>query len=291
MYYIVYGLLYLVSLLPFRVLYFISDIFYYLLYYVIGYRKDVVMNNLKIAFPEKTDAERLKIARKFYSQFVDNFIEMLKLLSISKKTLEKRFKVNIEVLNDLKGKIDKVQVVTGHYFNWEFANSAVGHTSLFPFIVVYMPVKNKVFDKLVYKLRSRFGTILVPATAFRTNFHQYIKDEYALILVADQNAGHVDNAYWLPFFGKMAPFVRGPERGAIKNNTAVIYAHFYPYKRGYYTAKLELITTTPREYAEGELTKILVKKVEDSVKEIPSSYLWTHKRWKWEFDPTKHKAL
>ncbi len=148
MYPIVYGIFYLLSLLPWRVLYLISDGLYLLVYYIIGYRKKVVFQNLAIAFPEKTMAERTRIAKDFYHNFIDSFIETIKLLFISEISFRKRFTVNIDVLNNLYAGTQNVQIVAGHYFNWEFANLGVSLDSKFPFIGVYMPLSNKIFDKL-----------------------------------------------------------------------------------------------------------------------------------------------
>lgn len=291
MYPIVYGLFYLLSLLPWRVLYLISDGLYLLVYYGIGYRKKVVFQNLEIAFPEKTVAERTKIAKDFYHNFIDSFIETIKLLSVSETTFRKRFVTNIDVLNNLYAGKQNVQIIAGHYFNWEFANLGVSLDSKFPFIGVYMPLSNKTFNKLIYKLRTKFGSLLVPANEFKTNFHLYAKNRYALALVADQNPGNPGKAYWTSFFGKPAPFARGPEKGAKMNDTAVLYAHFYKVKRGYYRLDFEMITTEPNEYADGALTKLLVKKVEESVRKIPANYLWSHRRWKWSHEYEKYKHL
>lgn len=291
MYLIVYGLFYLLSLLPWRVLYLISDALYLLVYYIIGYRKKVVSDNLRIAFPDKTEAERVRIAKDFYHNFIDSFIEIIKLLSVSEKTFRKRFSINIDVLNNLYAGTQNVEIVSGHYFNWEYANLGVSLDSKFPFIGVYMPLSNKVFDKLIYRLRTKFGSLLVPASEFKSNFHQYAKNRYALGLVADQNPGNPGKAYWTNFFGKPAPFARGPEKGAKMNNTAIVYAHFYKIKRGHYRLDFELITTTPKDYPDGALTKLLVKKVEESVKKIPANYLWSHRRWKWSHEFEKYKHL
>lgn len=291
MYPIVYGLFYLLSLLPWRVLYLISDALYLLVYYIIGYRKKVVFDNLRIAFPDKTEAERVRIAKDFYHNFIDSFIEIIKLLSVSEKTFRKRFSINIDVLNNLYAGTQNVEIVSGHYFNWEYANLGVSLDSKFPFIGVYMPLSNKVFDKLIYRLRTKFGSLLVPASEFKSNFHQYAKNRYALGLVADQNPGNPGKAYWTNFFGKPAPFARGPEKGAKMNNTAIVYAHFYKIKRGHYRLDFELITTTPNDYPDGALTKLLVKKVEESVKKIPANYLWSHRRWKWSHEFEKYKHL
>ncbi len=292
MYAITYGFFYLLSLLPWRVLYFISDGFYGLVYYVIGYRKEVVMKNLAIAFPEKTETERIRIARDFYHNLIDNFIETLKLLSISEKEIKKRFACNDwNILNDLYPTGQKVQFYTAHYFNWEFANMGASLASKYPFVVVYMPISNKVIDRLLIKLRSRFGTVLIPATDFRSNFQKYVNDTYAMALVADQSAGNPSNAYWAAFFGRKAPFVKGPEKGARLNNTAVIYGNFYKVKRGYYRVDLKLITTEPRTYPEGALTRIMITEVEASVRKNPANYLWSHRRWKHEFNEEQYGDL
>lgn len=288
MYYIVYPLLYLLSLLPWRVIYFISDGLYGLVYYIIGYRKEVVMNNLAIAFPEKPEEERKKIAKEFYHQFIDSLVEMIKLISISKKELQKRHTINAEIVNDYYDKTDRIEMVTGHFFNWEFANLGISLETKIPLVTVYMPLSNKIFDKIIYKMRSRFGAKLVAATKYKTQFHQYTKNKYNIILVADQNPGNPKVAYWMPFFGKMAPLVKGPEKGAKTNNRTVFYAHFYRVKRGYYKTEIEFITDNPNNFAEGELTKVLIKKIEESIRRKPAGYLWSHKRWKHAFDESKY---
>ena len=158
-------------------------------------------------------------------------------------------------------------------------------------MVVYMPLSNKIFDKIMYNMRAKFGSGLIPATKFKSYFHQYAKSKYNLILVADQNPGIPRNAYWLPFFGKMAPFVKGPEKEARLNNTAIFFGHFYRVKRGYYRTDIEFITDNPNSFAEGELTKLLVKKVEESIQKQPACYLWSHRRWKHVFDEKKFGHL
>lgn len=292
MYYLVYGLLYLVSLLPYRVLYMISDGIYLLLYHVIKYRRDVVMGNLQIAFPEKTEQERTAIAKEFYRKFIDNFIETIKLLSVSKRTLNKRFTCDTyQVLENLYASGYSVQVHLGHFFNWEYANATHCINTIFPFLVVYMPIKNKVFDRLFITLRKRFGTRLINASRFRKDFAPYMKDQYCLVLVGDQNAGDANNAYWVPFFGKMAPFVKGPEKGARMNNTAIIMCNFYSEKRGYYKSELTLLTTEPRSLPDGEITRQMIRYIEDSIRRHPSNYLWSHRRWKTEYNEEKHGHL
>jgi Kdo2-lipid IVA lauroyltransferase/acyltransferase len=283
MYYIVYGFLRFLSFIPLPLLYVLSDFVYVLLFYVIGYRRQVVMNNLTTAFPEKSEADRKKIMKAFYHNFCDTFIEMIKLFSWSEEEIKRRFKGNIEVLNDWVGKEQSVQVVSGHYFNWEVANLGLGALSNMPFVVVYMPLRNKAVDRVVYNLRIKTGTKLVAATNFQNQVREYMKQQYALILVGDQNPGNPAKAYWTNFFTKPAPFPKGPESGAKRNNTAVIYTDFYKVKRGYYEFKMELLTSTPNEFEEGALTRLIVDKIEASIRQRPANYLWSHRRWKHEW--------
>ena len=212
MYYLVYLLFYLLSLIPWRICYIIADGLYGLVYYIIGYRKNIVLQNLAIAFPEKTPAERVRIAKDFYHNFIDTLIETIKMISISNKELEKRYSCNIEVLNDLYESGLNVQIVCGHFFNWEFVNLGLAKMSRFPFVGVYQPLSNKIFNKIIYNMRAKNGTILIPASDFKTNFHTYVKDRYALGLAADQNPPNPSKAHWVNFFNRLTPFVVGPEK-------------------------------------------------------------------------------
>ncbi len=289
MYYIVYWFLYLLSLLPWRILYIISDGIYLIVYYITGYRKKVVMENLCIAFPEKTEAERIAVMKEFYKNFIDNFIESIKLFSISGEELNKRFTGNFEVVNDLYATGKKVQLHSGHFFNWEFANLGYSHNFNYTLLTVYMPIKNKVFDRIFIHMRKRFGADLIPATEFNTKFTAYRNKQYCLALVGDQNPGDSRFAYWTRFFGKMTAVVKGPERGAKVGDTAIVMCNFYKVKRGYYTSDMVLLTTEPRNMPYGEITKQMMKFVEESIRKNPAGYLWSHRRWKWEFDEEKNK--
>ena len=288
MYFIVYGFFYLLSLIPWRVMYIISDGIYLLMYYVFGYRREIVMKNLSVAFPEKPEAERILIAKEFYKNFIDTFIETIKLVSISRKEFDKRLVINEAVLNDLLPTGQSVQLHSGHFFNWEFLNLGVAANSKYPLIGIFTALTNQTFNRLIVKIRSKYGTILIPSADFRTKFHQYTSSPYLLGLVADQNPVDPTNAYWVKFFGKMTPFLKGPEKGAKSMNTAVIMADLYKVKRGFYRIDLSLLTTTPRETSDGFITKELVNFIENSVKKRPHNYLWSHRRWKFEYDEQKY---
>jgi Kdo2-lipid IVA lauroyltransferase/acyltransferase len=286
MYYIVYGLLYLVSLIPIRGLYILSDGFYVLIYYILGYRKKVVLSNLQRAFPEKTDAERKAIARKFYHNFIDTFIETIKMVSASDRYIQKRVSGNWELLNDLHKTGRSLQIHLGHTFNWEWANLAGASTMNYTFLGVYMPIGNKIFDRLFQKLRAKSGAVLIPATNMRNAMLPWRNKQYALGLVADQAPGNPEKAFWLNFFGRPTPFVTGPEAGARAANIPVVFANIEKPRRGYYKVVFTLAETDPDTLPKGELTRRYVRYLENVIRQQPDMWLWSHRRWKKEWKET-----
>jgi len=292
MYSIFYALFYLISLIPWPVIYLLSDGVAFLLRKILKYRLEVVHHNLAIAFPNKTIQERNQIAKDFYQKFADTFFETIKLISMSDASFKKRFSSNVEVLNDIYATGQNVQLMAGHFFNWEFANWGVAKYGKYPFIAVYMPLSNPYINSIVLKMRERFGSIMIPATQFKTQFHKYAtQGNYAMALAADQNPGNPMSAFWVNFLGRRTPFVKGPEKGAKLNNTAQVFAYFHSTKRGYYHLQYEVMTTAPNYFKDGQLTASYVKILEEKIKQNPANYLWSHKRWKYEFDPQKHANL
>jgi KDO2-lipid IV(A) lauroyltransferase len=249
------------------------------------------MANLALAFPEKSYDERKFIAKRFYRNFTDNFIEIIKLLSISKKQLQKRFAGEAVNINEYYSTGRNVQIHLGHFFNWEYANLSLGLKMKYRLLVVYMPITMEAMDKIFYKMRSRFKSKLIAATSYLKEFRQYRRERFALVFVYDQSAGNTEQAYWLPFFGKLTPFVTGPEKSAHLNNTIVFYAKFEKIKRGHYYVKFVEVNSDVKKLPEGELTKQMIKHLEANVKEQPENYLWTHRRWKHTFDPSRHRTL
>ena len=284
MYYLVYGPLYRMSLLPFWFLYLLSDFVAFLLYNIFGYRKEVVLHNLSIAFPEKTLGERKKIAKKFYINLTDTFVEIIKMLSLSEKEFDKRCTIDMGTTNELEAKGLSIQIHGGHQMNWEYINWAVGKNLTVPFIVIYQPISSKAMNKIFYDLRSRPNTVLVATREFRTRMHQFFKSQYALGLGADQNTSPA-TGYWLYFFSKPVPFIMGPERGALKNKTAVVFANLVKKKRGYYHFELKTITEDAGLSKKGDLTRIYRDFLEHSISQQPDNYLWTHRRWRHEYLP------
>lgn len=285
MYRIVYGFLYLLSLLPLRVLFILSDGIYVLVYHIMGYRKEVVRNNLEIAFPEKSAEERRRIEKQFYKNFIDNFIETLKLLSGGNKFAVKHFVTDNTIMEQEFAKGNKLQFHLGHNFNWELANVAVTAYTSYPIMIVYMPIKNEVMEKVMIKLRSVSGNILLPATDMKNAMLPYRSTKYLLALVADQVPGDASKAYWMNFFGRPTPFTRGPERGAVAGNLSVVFGQIFKTKRGYYRLVYELCTDAAASMPKGEITRRYVRFLEKVIREHPEMWLWSHRRWKREWKP------
>ncbi|MEP6711117.1 MAG: lysophospholipid acyltransferase family protein [Ferruginibacter sp.] len=290
MYYIIYGLLYLVSLLPFFILYGLSNFAYFIIYHILGYRKKVVFNNLDIAFPEKSAIEKKQIARKFYKNLTDNFIETIKLLSMSEKEFSKRAEtVNLDAVNLLASKGKNIQLHSGHQMNWEYAHLVIAKNIHLRLVTVYMRITNKALDRLFLKIRSHGNALMVAAQDFKSQGHEIFKNQYSLGLVGDQNPGAPQSSFWLNFFNKPAPFVTGPDKSAVINNTAVVFVKMVKLKRGYYNFHCSIITEEASSFKKGELTLLYRDFLEAAIREQPDNYLWSHRRWKFEWEPKYEK--
>jgi len=286
MYYLIYGLLYLVSLLPMRVLYMFSDFIFLILYYGVGYRRKVVMDNLRQAFPGKSEEELVQIAKKFYHNFIDSFVEVIKLISASESWLSRRFTVDTEVLDELYASGKSCQMHLGHTFNWEWGQIALTRLTKFKIVVVYMPIGNKLFERLFYHLRTRSGNIFLPAPKVKEGITQNLPSPYLLGLVADQSPGNVKSAYWIDFMGRPAAFASGPEKGARKGQMPVVFASIQKPRRGHYHGTMHLACMDASTLPEGELTRSYVRHLENVIRSQPDMWLWSHRRWKhgWKDD-------
>jgi len=280
MYYLAFGLLYVISLLPFFILYRISDLAFVLLYYILGYRKGIVMDNLRQSFPDKPPAELKIIARKFYRNFTDNWIETIKLLSISKKSLNKRITSNVEIFHQLNKHGKSVQVNLGHFFNWEYMTLYTGINQPYTFLTVYLPQASNVTNRLFLHLRSRWGNPQLAATDMARAIIPWRKKQYLLALGADQSPPLGDNAYWLYFLNRPTAFLRGPEKFARIQNIPVVMMTTTRPKRGHYHFEYFLLADNPKDLPDGELMCRYAEHLEENIRLQPDIYLWSHRRWK-----------
>lgn len=285
MYYVVYSLLYLLSLLPLWVLHRLSDLAYVIIYYGMGYRKKVVMDNLATAFPHKTASERTAIARRFYRNFTDTFIESIKLLSAGNRFLDRHFKADMSIFQRLYAEGKKCQIHLGHNFNWEMGNLAITRSIPHKLLGVYAPIGSPVFDRIFRKLRSRLGSVLLPANDMKNAMMPWRNELYALGLIADQNPRDPAKAFWVSFFGKPAPFVTGPENGARLANIPVVFCYITKEKRGHYQGHFILAEEHPAALPKGALTLKYIRFLEKVIAQSPDMWLWSHRRWKHQWRP------
>ncbi|UII79436.1 lysophospholipid acyltransferase family protein [Flagellimonas sp. CMM7] len=277
-----YPLLWLISRLPFRILYFISDIVYQLLYHVIGYRKKVVRDNLKLVFPEKTDAERLTIEKKFYKHLCDIFLEMAKTLGISDRQMNERYAfTNVEVMKKLESEGKNIMIMMPHYASWEWVFSLNSQVSSKAY-AIYQAIQNKYFDKLVRDIRSKYGTTLIKTNESR----KIIKDAkqsgelITVGIISDQSPMLNRTRHWAKFMNIAVPIHVGGEELCKVHDIIPIYLKVEKLKRGYYQGTFKVLTEKPSEVEGYKISEAFLKEVEKSIYEAPEYYFWTHKRWK-----------
>lgn len=290
MYYLLLVILYPISWLPFFLLYRISDLGYFIIYHILGYRKEVVWDNLKHAYPAKTDAELERIRRKFYLNFCDQWIETIKLLSISPEALNRRFRADWSIAQRVLAAKSPAYLLIGHCFNWEWATSAMAQN--IPggkFVALYLPLTSPAFDRLMLKLRSRTGAVMVSMKNLKGGLQKAAGLNHVLGLAADQNPAVTEVADWISFMHRPAPFFRGPDQMPRRAKAPVMMGGVRKVKRGYYEATLEVLTMDASQLGQGEVLRAYVKFLEDALEAQPEIFLWSHRRWKHK-PPVGHSA-
>ncbi|UAB83815.1 lysophospholipid acyltransferase family protein [Zunongwangia sp. SCSIO 43204] len=293
-FWLVYPLLWLISILPFRLFYLFSDLVYILVYHIVGYRKKTVENNLKLAFPEKSETELKIIKKKFYHHMCDMFLEMIKTLTISEAELKKRFVFthpeDIETVNNLgKG----VLVMCGHYASYEWMISMEVYGLKLKGHGIYKRIRNKYFDKLVKDIRGKFNTEMIESHRVVSTVarHQknYLNGIYGMI--ADQTPKRANYKFWTDFMGIKVPFFTGTEKLSKDFDMPVYYLEVEKVKRGFYEARLKKITNNPQSEPDFFITTSFRDRLEAQIKAHPEYYLWTHKRFKHRNAPIPENAV
>ena len=260
----------------------VSDFFFLLIYYVFGYRKKVVLENIKLAFPEKSEEERKKIGKQFFKHFTDLVMESVKAFSISEKEIAKRYTYkNPELVNDYTKQGRSIALVAAHQANWEWSISLPlalkGNVS-----GAYTKLGNPYFEKAVRSSREKFGIIGYKTrdtvSGMQKNFAE--KKQGLYILLSDQSPEIHKTFYWNTFFGIKVPVHTGAERLAKRFDLVVINYITKKVKRGYYETEFQLITDSPKEFNDYEITDKYISLTEKNIMQQPALYLWSHKRFK-----------
>jgi Kdo2-lipid IVA lauroyltransferase/acyltransferase len=278
-FYLVYPFIFLVASLPFRLMYAFSDVLYFLLK-LSGYRRKVVLRNLRNSFPEKSEAELTKICNDFYRYLCDLILETLKTLTMSEAETRRRCTFqNQPFMDELRKEKQSFIIVMGHYGNWEWAGPAFTLNTPFQLVVIYRPLANKYFEKMMIGMRTRHGTKI---TAVKNTLRDMVANRgnlTATAFIADQTATKKD-AYWMNFLNQDTAVFMGPEKLAKKFNYPVVYMQVSRPRRGHYVVSPELLFRNPTQTAEGEISQAFTKRLEKDIIDDPTVWLWSHKRWK-----------
>ena len=281
--------IYLLAALPFSALYHFSDLLYFLVYKVFGYRRKVVEENLRNSFPEKSKAEIDDIAQKYYRYLCDLILESLKKLNIDEKTaLERCYMAPHPVLDRLRAENKSVIILMGHYGNWEWAGSTFSLSTNYQLHVVYKTLSNPHFEKLMCKTRTMFGTRLIKMENTLKDILKNKQNPSAYTFIADQTP-FPQNAYWTTFLNQDTPLFTGAEKIAKKLNFPVLFVNIVREKRGQYKITEELLFENPKETRENEITETYIRRLEQEIIKMPETWLWSHRRWKHKRDANENK--
>lgn len=282
------------ALLPLRVLYWFADLAYLVLYHIVRYRRTTVRDNLCQCFPEKTPEELRRIEKQFYRNFADYVVETVKLLHISDSEMKRRMEFrNIGLMDSLMAEGKSIAIYFGHIGNWEWAPSVTLHTKVPPsaaavYAQVYRPLRNRTFDALMLKIRSRFGSVSIPKAVVLRTLLKWRKDGAvsATGFMSDQKPSHGDPTVPLRFLGRPTAFISGTENLARRLGMAAIYWDTEKIARGHYIITCRLLAENAADTEPGHITAAYARMLEKSIIRNPAIWLWTHKRWKYPVDPS-----
>ncbi len=267
---------------PFFLVYFWADVFYFIIYYVAGYRKKVVIDNLRKSFPEKTEKEIKTLTKKFYHHLSDVTLEAIKAMTISSKQIQKRYVVeNVEIPNEYFDRGQSVLLLTSHYGNWEYGMLATDMAIKHQTVALYLPLTNKYSEKYGVTRRGRFGMKMVAVQQTKSVFDGSIGNgPFGVIMAADQSPSNVERAIWLDFLNHDTACIHGPEAYARKMNMPALYMKISKPRRGHYKLTFEKLIDNPQQYEQGEITRLYFSRLEKDIVECPEFWLWSHRRWK-----------
>ncbi len=269
------------SLLPLPILYFLSDFIFFLIYYVVGYRKSVVNKNLINSFPDKNQEEIEAIQKEFFIHLCDLIVENIKVFSMSLEEIKKRFKiVNTDLLEKYYSQNQSIILVGGHYNNYEIAAISFDIYSPHQAIGIYSPLSDKFFDKIFAQSRTRFGVEIITKGLVPRSFILNKNKLTMTIFGADQSPTYSKKVHWMNFLNQETAVHIGAEIFAVKYNYPVVFIKINKIKRGYYEGEYELLEENPAQTKKGEITELHTKYLEKMIMEKPQYWLWSHKRWK-----------
>lgn len=289
-FYLVYPLLYLLASLPFSALYRASDLLFHV-FWISGYRKKVVLENLRNSFPEKTEAEIETLAKSYFRYLCDLTLETFKTLKMTEQEARERCTfVKPDWLDRYYEEKKSFLIVMGHYGNWEWGGPSFTLNTHFQLVVIYRPLSNPYFERMMTGMRTKFGTRITPAKNTLRDMVANRGNLTATAFLADQNASP-ETAYWMEFLHQDTPVFTGPEKLAIKFNYPVVYMNIKRLRRGHYEVSPELLFADPKSTAHGEITEAFTRRLEKEILRDPVPWLWSHRRWKHKKRPAIRQVI
>jgi KDO2-lipid IV(A) lauroyltransferase len=270
-----------ISLLPFPLLYLLSDFLFFIFYSLLGYRKKIVVSNITNSFPEKSKQEVNEITKLFYKHFCDVIVESLKSFTISDAQISKRMILkNPELLNSYYDKKQSVILAGGHYNNWEWIAVALDKQMKHQSIAIYKTLSNKFFDEKMRSTRGKFGLLMVSTKLVAETFSKFKNELTATIFAIDQSPSNPKKCYWMNFLNQDTPVLFGTEKFSKDYNQPVLFGTITKVKRGFYQIEFQTVTDNPTNTAHGYITETTTKLLEAEIIKAPQYWLWTHRRWK-----------
>lgn len=285
-YFFIWFLCYPLALLPLALLYVLAGPLYLVLNYVVRYRRKVILENLRNSFPEKSPKEIRKIKNRYYWHLTQIAVEMVKMLVLPRCILRKRYRCsNPELVNRYFDEGRSVILMSSHYNNWEWMILALDEMFKHHGVGVGKPNSDKVFEKLVNRARTRYGTEVVFADTVRDAFEHYESQHIpvAYMMLSDQSPNSKKRCYVTDFLHQRTGMIFGAEHFARKYNIPVLYYEVVKERIGKYRVDVQLITDTPNDCAECGITQRYVELLEQTIRRKPQYWLWSHRRWKFKF--------
>ena len=279
----------LISKLPLGVLYLVSELIFFLVYRVAGYRKKIVFTNIKNSFPEKSDREINLITKDFYRNFSDYLVETVKSFTISAKELKVRVQhINQDVFHEAKNEGKNIIMLSGHIFNWEWFNAlatVVPQQHSYP---VYRKMQSGFWEEQIKKIRSSYGNEAIEAEAVIKHIFRNPNDGNSVYMfVADQTPNHHNVDAGITFLNQKTPAFIGYDKLATRMDLAFVYCEMKKVKRGFYQVNYYRIYPEGERFTEFEVVKKFHKMLENTISKRPDNYLWSHRKWKYA-DRIKH---
>jgi KDO2-lipid IV(A) lauroyltransferase len=281
-YILIYPILWFVSILPFRLLYAVSDLLYILMYHIFRYRKQTVQDNLRLVLPEKSDLEIKTITKKFFHHFCDMILESIKSMNISLKSMKARYTFkNLDIIKDFEKQNKSIVLMCAHYGSWEWIFILQTYTSHRGY-GIYKRLQNKYFDRLIKSIRARYNSYLITTKETFKVLEEAKKNGILSMngFASDQSPKKNKAHHWNEFMGIKVPVHTGAEMLAKKLDMPIVFFAVERKKRGYYEATFQTLAENPTDFKDYEITDKFLKLVEKQIHEAPEYYLWTHKRWK-----------